>query len=86
MLTELRPKSQITLPKAVVEKLGLATGDTLDVFERDGTICILPVVVYPRKYLNALNEEINDIKAKIASGEQPVFDSIDAMLSRLEED
>lgn len=86
MLAELRQKSQITIPKEIIVKLGLAEGDKLDIFERDGTICMLPVVVYPKKYVRELRDEINEAKAKIASGEQPVFDSVDALFARLEGD
>ena len=59
-------------------------GDKLDIFEKDGSICIMPVVVYPKHYLNELKEEISDVKAKLASGEQPVFDSVDALFDKLE--
>ena len=38
MLAELRQKSQITIPKEIIIKLGLSEGDTLDIFEKDGTI------------------------------------------------
>lgn len=85
MLAELRQKSQITIPKEIIVKLGLSEGDKLDIFEKDGTICIMPVVVYPKNYLNELRAEIDDVKVKIASGEQPVFDSVDALFNKLEE-
>ena len=84
MLAELRQKSQITIPKEIIMKLGLSEGDTLDIFENDGSICIMPVAVYPQKYLNDLRREINDVKAKIVSGEQPVFDSVDELFEKLE--
>lgn len=84
MLTELRSKSQITIPKEIVLKLGLSEGDKLDIFEKDGSICMLPVAVYPKKYLDELRQEIGDVKSKIASGEQPVFDSVDALFEKLE--
>ena len=84
MLAELRQKSQITIPKEIIVKLGLSEGDKLDIFEQDGTICMMPVVVYPKKYLDELREEIDEAKAKIASGEQPVFDSVDALFAKLE--
>lgn len=58
----------------------------MEVFGQEGTICILPVVVYPKKYLNELRDEINEAKAKIESGEQPVFDSVDAFFAKLETD
>jgi len=85
MLAELRAKSQITIPKEFVDKLGLEEGDKLEVFEKDGTIFIMPVVVYPKKYLDELRDEIEEAKAKIASGEQPVFDNVDALFKKLED-
>lgn len=84
MLAELRQKSQVTIPKEIIVKLGLSEGDKLDIFEQDGTICMMPVVVYPKKYLDELRGEIDEAKAKIASGEQPVFDSVDALFAKLE--
>ena len=57
-----------------------------DVFEKDGIICMMPVAVYLKKYLDELRDEINDAKAKIASGEQPVFDNVDALFAKLETD
>ena len=86
MIAELRQKSQITIPKELIVKLGLSEGDKLDVFEKDGNICMMPVAVYPKKYLDELRDEINDAKAKIASGEQPVFDNVDALFAKLETD
>ncbi|MBO5093261.1 MAG: AbrB/MazE/SpoVT family DNA-binding domain-containing protein [Lachnospiraceae bacterium] len=86
MLAELRQKSQITIPKEIIVKLGLSEGDKLDIFEQDGTICMMPVVVYPKKYLDELRGEIDEAKAKIASGEQPIFDTVDALFAKLEAD
>lgn len=84
MLAELRHKAQITIPKEIIVKLGLTEGDKLDISLKDGFICIVPVVAYPKKYLDELREEIGDIKSQIASGEQPVFDSVDALFDKLE--
>lgn len=84
MLVELRQKAQVTIPKDIVLKLGLSEGDKLEIFEKDGSICILPVVVYPKKYVSELRDEIREVKAKIASGEQVVFDSVDALFDKLE--
>ena len=85
MLAELRPKAQITIPRELVDKLGLSEGDKLDISEKDGIISIMPVFVYPKKYLDKLREEIEQTKVKIASGEQPVFDNVDALFAKLEE-
>ena len=85
MLAEFRAKSQITIPKELVDKLGLSEGDKLEVFEQDGLICIMPVVVYPKKYLDELRDEIETVKVKIATCEQPVFDNVEALFAKLEE-
>ena len=84
MLAELRTKSQITIPKEVVTKLGIKEGDKLDVVEKDGVIQLIPVVVYPKKYVNELKSEIEGIKAKVADGTQPTFSNIDDLFDALE--
>ena len=84
MLAELRQKSQITIPKDIVQKLGLTEGDKLDIYEKDGMICIMPVVVYPKKYLDDVHTEISVVREKIKYGEQPVFDNVDALFEKLE--
>ena len=84
MLVELRTKSQVTIPKEIVARLGLSEGDQLDIREEDGAITLVPVAIYPKEYLNDLEQEIRAVKAKLAAGEQPVFDSVDAMLQKLE--
>lgn len=84
MLAELRNKSQITIPKEIVAQLGLSEGDKLEVYEHDGVICLMPVAVYPKKYVDELESEIADIKADIASGKQPIFDNIDSLFEKLE--
>jgi molybdopterin converting factor small subunit len=45
----------------------------------------MPVAVYPLKYIEELREEIKSAKEKIASGEQPVFETVDELIDRLEE-
>jgi len=84
MLAELRSKSQVTIPKEVVSKLGIKEGDKLEVIEKDGIIQLVPVVVYPKRYVEDLKTEIDDIKAKVAAGTQPVFDDIDSLFDALE--
>lgn len=84
MLVELRAKAQITMPKELVDKLELEEGDKMEAYEKDGVICLMPVAVYPKKYLSELRAEIEDAKARIASGEQPVFDNVDDLFEKLE--
>jgi len=85
MLTELRKKAQITIPKEVVNKLGLKEGDQLEIVERDGIIYLMPVAVYPKKYIDELKAEISTVKNKLQSGEQLVFESVDDLFSQLDE-
>ena len=84
MLAELRQKSQITIPKELIDKLGLSEGDKLEIYEQEGIICIMPVVVYSKDYVDRLLNDVAEIKRKVAAGEQPVFDSVDKLISSLE--
>ena len=85
MLAEFRTKSQITLPKEIVLSLGLVEGDKLDIYEKDGMICMMPVTVYPKKYVDELYGEIAQLKESIKAGKQPVFDNIESLFDKLEE-
>jgi AbrB family looped-hinge helix DNA binding protein len=84
MITELRKKAQVTIPKEVVKKLGLVEGDKLEIIEKNGTIWIMPVVVYPKKFLEELKEEISKIKKNLTDSTQPVFDSAEDLLKQLD--
>ena len=84
MLAELRTKSQITIPKEIVTTLGLSEGDKLEVCEKDGMICLMPVAVYPKKYVDGLRSEISALKQQVKSGSRPVFDSVDTLFDSLE--
>jgi len=85
MLAELRTKSQLTLPKDIVASMGLSEGDKLEVYVHNGMICMIPVTVYPKSYVDELHSEIKQLKENIASGKQVVFDNIDALFDKLDE-
>ena len=84
MIIELRQKSQITIPKEIIRKLGLKEGDSFDITIEDGAIRLTPVAIYSRKYVEEIKDEIGRIKERIASGEQPVFANIDDLFSELD--
>jgi len=84
MLAELRSKSQLTIPKEIVDTLNMSEGDKLEIYVKDGIICMMPVVVYPKGYVDKLLAEVEELKIKIAAGEQPLFDSVDELISCLE--
>ena len=66
MVTVLRAKSQITIPSAIVASLDLTEGDQLDIFEENGSIRIVPVAVYPKAYVDQLQNEIAQLKEQIS--------------------
>jgi AbrB family looped-hinge helix DNA binding protein len=84
MITELRKKAQVTIPKEVVKKLGLVEGDKLEIIEKNGMIWIMPVVVYPKKYLEELKEEISKIKKNLSDSTQPIFDTTEKLFNQLD--
>jgi len=86
MIAELRPKSQITIPKQLINSLGLSTGDKLEIFEKNGMICIMPVVVYPKGYVDKILEDVEIIRQNVSAGRQPVFNNIDDLIASLEGD
>ena len=71
MVTVLRAKSQITIPSAIVASLDLKEGDQLDIFEEKGSIRIVPVAVYPKAYVDQLQNEIAKLKEQISGWKEP---------------
>jgi AbrB family looped-hinge helix DNA binding protein len=43
VLAQLQEDSRITLPKAILERLGFSAGDQFDVSEKDGALFLKPV-------------------------------------------
>ena len=84
MLAELRAKSQITIPKKIVEKLALNEGDKLEVYERDGVICLMPVVVYPKKHFDALLGKMDDTQEKVDYRDVYAMNSMDELFAAIE--
>jgi len=85
MLTELRHKSHITLPKNITSELGLKTGDMLELSIKEGGVFICPVAVYPKKYIEELRREAEEAMQRINAGEGPAFDTMEALVAKLEE-
>ena len=82
MIMELSGNLQITLPKEIVENLGLREGDKFDISERNGVIHLMPIieeVEYPKEYIDMLNAEVSKAKAD----KSRVFDNADDLLKHL---
>lgn len=84
MIMELRKKSQVTIPKEMMLTLGLKEGDKLDITAQNGIIYMIPVVVYPKKYVDELRSEISDVKEKIKKGKQPTFSNVEDLFKQLD--
>lgn len=84
MLVELKAKSQVTIPKDIVNSLDLNQGDQFEVMEEDGKIILVPVAVYPERVIKNLKESVQKLKTSIENGDQPVFDNIDSLFEELD--
>lgn len=84
MLVELKAKSQVTIPKDIVNSMELSQGDQFEVMEDNGKIVLVPVAVYPEHVIKNLKAEVKEIKAAVKNGEKPVFDSIDSLFEELD--
>lgn len=84
MLVEVRPKSQITIPKEIVNSLNLSVGDKLDFYEKDGVIYAVPVVVYPKQYVEELQLEVAELKKEYDFGKRKSYSDVESMIENLE--
>lgn len=84
MLVELKAKSQVTIPKDIVNSMDLNQGDQFEVIEDKGKIVLVPVAIYPEHIIKELRKQVDEIKESIENGEQPVFDSIDSLFEDLD--
>ncbi|MCQ2382125.1 MAG: AbrB/MazE/SpoVT family DNA-binding domain-containing protein, partial [Clostridia bacterium] len=80
---EVRAKNQITIPKEISKSLGINVGDQFDMIEKDGAIYMIPVVTYPKAYMDELDKEMEKLRKDIKSGKAKSFDDIDEMLAFL---
>ncbi|WP_449132885.1 AbrB/MazE/SpoVT family DNA-binding domain-containing protein [Senegalimassilia anaerobia] len=83
MLAELKDKSQVTIPKSVINELGLVRGDMFDVIVSDGTVMLVPVVVYPKAKAEGLEALAKAARASAAAGEADVYDDVEDLIADL---
>lgn len=65
MLIDIKQRSQITLPKALLNKLGLSTGDILEIDEKDGVLVLTPVMVIPKEQAWYFTKEWQDAEKEV---------------------
>ena len=83
MTIEMRSKSQITVPREVVSELNLSEGDKFEVRVKNGMIFLIPVAVYPKSYVAALEKAAAETAEQYKRGELAAFDSPDDLIAAL---
>ncbi|MGE4273407.1 MAG: AbrB/MazE/SpoVT family DNA-binding domain-containing protein [Desulfitobacterium sp.] len=84
MLTEIRSRSQITIPSQIIKKLNLKQGDTLEVDVDGDQIILRPVVTIPKDQAyfwtkewqaeeRQVQSDIEDDKIKSAKSKDELF-------------
>lgn len=84
MLVELKAKSQVTIPKDIINSMKLSQGDQFEILEDNGKIILVPVAIYPSNVIKNIKESVEEIKENIKRGQQPVFDSLDSLFEELD--
>lgn len=85
MIVEVRPKNQITIPSKIVRESDIKIGDKFEVIVKDGMICLVPIVVYPKKYIEEMEAEVERLKKECANSKtyenaKDMFDDLDAQI------
>ena len=85
MIIELRKKSQVTIPKEIVNELNLNEGDHLDISVKDGVIIIEPAAVYSKSYIKKLEDTVMRISEEPIEYNVGPFKSVEEAINYLEE-
>jgi antitoxin MazE len=87
MLIDFKQKSQVTIPKSLVEKLKLRIGDKLDIEEKDGKLVITPVMIIPKDqawyYSEKWQQMEKEVDEQIARGEVHSANNADELFEGL---
>ena len=87
MLVNLKSKSQVTIPKPIVEQLNLKPGDKLEFTMEEDRIIIKPVVVIDRAqawfYTSEWQEGEKKVDKQIKEGKIHSAESLDALYKKL---
>jgi AbrB family looped-hinge helix DNA binding protein len=79
----MRSRSQVTIPKEIVDELKLKSGDRFEVFVKDGMICFMPVAVYPKVYVDTLKSIAAETVSQYNAGNESGINDIDALINDL---
>lgn len=85
MIIDLRKKSQITIPREIVDALNLREGDHLEVSIKNGAIIIEPVAIYSKSYIKKLEDTVMRLNEEPIKYNVGPFSSVEDAISYLEE-
>jgi len=85
MIIELRKKSQITIPKEIVDQLHLQEGDHLEISVKDGAVLLEPVAIYSKSYIQKLEDTVMRISEEPTKYNVGPFKSVEDAIKYLEE-
>ena len=85
MIIELRKKSQITIPKEIINELNLQEKDQLEISVKNGVIVIEPVAIYSKSYIQKLEEIVMRINEDPSNYNVGPFKSVEEAINYLED-
>ena len=83
MLTELKAKSQVTIPKRIVDDMGLQQGDLFEVVSTGGEIHLVPVVVWPKDQVEELQRMAAQARRELEEGSAKPYDDVEVVIADL---
>ncbi len=87
MLTEIRSRSQITIPAEIIKKLNLKKGDTLEIKVEGEQIILRPVVTVPKEqaffWTEKWQQEEKQVESDVEKGKINSADSKDKLFKDL---
>ena len=88
MITQLREKSQVRIPKEIIKKLNLKIGDSIDIDVEDNKIVIKPVVVVPKDqawfWSREWQQDEKQVDKDITNGNTKKFNSVQELFEDLD--
>jgi antitoxin MazE len=88
MIVDLKQKSQVTIPKKIVEKLNLKVGDKIDIEEKDGKLILTPVAIVPKDqvwfYSPEWQKGETEVDRQLKEGKVHIAQSLEKLFEDLE--
>jgi len=90
MISQMRDRSQITIPVEIMKQLNLKTGDNIDISLEDGAIVIKPVVIVPKDqawfWSKEWQKEEKEADEDIKTGRVRSADSLEDLMGKLKDE